>query len=427
MKKFIRSISLLFALSINAQVALTDANFIDAINECLTTNPIDGKCTNSQYGEMPDWDVSNVTNMFSAFDGRTEFNANISNWNVSNVNDMGGMFYETSFNQDISNWNVGNVTYMNGMFSKSSFNQDISNWNVSNVIGMIQMFYNSPFNQDISNWDVSSVKYMGGMFEQSSFNQDIGGWDVSNVINMVTMFRDSPFNQDIGDWDVSSTENMTAMFYETTFNQDIGGWDVSNVWNMDYVFAFSSFNQDISNWNISNVTRMIGMFARSSFNQDIGGWDVSNVTELESVFSNSAMSVSNYDSVLNNWSSLNLNSNITFGAVGLNYCNGEDGRNKLINQFNWAISDSGKDCASLSIDVNAIDDLNIYPNPFSNFLFIKGVNKIKSYKIYTISGVLLDSGNFKKKIDIKRLSSGTYFIEINTIEGKRKVSKIIKK
>tara|TARA_B110000305_G_C18876880_1_gene375719 strand:+ start:204 stop:314 length:111 start_codon:yes stop_codon:yes gene_type:complete len=25
------------------------------------TNPVDGLCTNSPYGIMPDWDVSNVT------------------------------------------------------------------------------------------------------------------------------------------------------------------------------------------------------------------------------------------------------------------------------------------------------------------------------------------------------------------------------
>ncbi|WP_342261463.1 BspA family leucine-rich repeat surface protein [Spiroplasma endosymbiont of Notiophilus biguttatus] len=47
-----------------------------------------------------------------------------------------------------------------GMFSLSSnFNQDISNWDVSNVINMNYMFlFTSSFNQDISIWDVSNVK-----------------------------------------------------------------------------------------------------------------------------------------------------------------------------------------------------------------------------------------------------------------------------
>jgi len=39
------------------------------------------------------------------------------------------------FNLDISNWGVSNVTNMSGMFrANKSFNRDISNWNVSNVI-----------------------------------------------------------------------------------------------------------------------------------------------------------------------------------------------------------------------------------------------------------------------------------------------------
>ena len=38
------------------------------------------------------------------------------------------------------------------MFEGSQFNGDISNWNVSNVGWMDGMFYNSNFNGDISKW-----------------------------------------------------------------------------------------------------------------------------------------------------------------------------------------------------------------------------------------------------------------------------------
>ena len=46
---------------------ITDANFQDAINTCLATNPVDGMCSNSEYGAMPTWDVSQVTDMSYAF------------------------------------------------------------------------------------------------------------------------------------------------------------------------------------------------------------------------------------------------------------------------------------------------------------------------------------------------------------------------
>ena len=70
-------------------------------------------CTNSEYGAMPDWDVSSVTDMSGAFVNKGEFNADISGWDVSNVTDLGIMFYgANSFNKDISGWNTANVTNM---------------------------------------------------------------------------------------------------------------------------------------------------------------------------------------------------------------------------------------------------------------------------------------------------------------------------
>jgi surface protein len=44
------------------------------------------------------------------------------------------------------------------MFRGSNFNQDISGWNVSSVIQMDGMFQNnSSINIDLSSWDVSNV------------------------------------------------------------------------------------------------------------------------------------------------------------------------------------------------------------------------------------------------------------------------------
>ena len=196
-----------------AQTPITDANFQTAINNCLFTNPVDGMCSDSEYGAMPTWDVSNVTSMREAFKSKSDFNGNIVSWDVSNVTDMYGMFY-----------------------SAQSFNQDISSWDVSSVNTMERMIYRAnSFNQDIGSWDVSSVNTMRYMFrDASAFNQDIGSWDMSNVTDMYQMFLGaSAFNQDIGTWDVSSVTNMGLMFLgATSFNQDISSWNVSNVTNL---------------------------------------------------------------------------------------------------------------------------------------------------------------------------------------------------
>ena len=135
------------------------------------------------------------------------------NWiDVSNVTNMGDMFYASKFDGDISQWDVSNVTDMPSMFMFSKFNGNISQWNVSNVINMGSMFYKSVFDGDISKWDVSNVINMCGMFTHSAFNGDISQWDVSNVADMETMFTHSAFKQDISNWKINHNCNIKEIF-----------------------------------------------------------------------------------------------------------------------------------------------------------------------------------------------------------------------
>ena len=123
---------------------------------------------------------------------------------TTKITDMGSMFNSSEFNGDISKWDVSKVTNMGAMFSNSKFNGDTSKWDVSNITNMNGMFFNSKFNGDISKWDVSKVTNMNGMFSNSKFNGDISKWDVSSVTEMSFMFSGAKFNGDISKWDVSN-------------------------------------------------------------------------------------------------------------------------------------------------------------------------------------------------------------------------------
>jgi len=115
---------------------IDDSNFHSAIATCLETNPVDGLCSSSEYGSMPDWDVSLVTDMSgwngSAYQGfaKTTFNGDISNWKTEKVTNMRAMFaFASAFNQDIGGWNTERVTDMSEMFlAAKAFNHDISSW-----------------------------------------------------------------------------------------------------------------------------------------------------------------------------------------------------------------------------------------------------------------------------------------------------------
>ncbi|WP_288956425.1 BspA family leucine-rich repeat surface protein [uncultured Polaribacter sp.] len=365
-----------------SQTPITNSNFKTAINKCLSSNRIDGLCSNSEYGSMPDWDVSQVTNMDEAFNLKYEFNADISSWDVSNVTSMRYMFEETKFNQDISSWDVSNVKDMTGLF-----------WN------------SDAFNQDISSWDVSNVTYMGSMFKSefykpSSFNQDISSWDVSNVIDMGRMFRDSKFNQDISSWDVSNVINMGGMFEASEFNQDISSWDVSKVNSMNRMF-----------------------YNATAFNQDISSWDVSNVTKMDNIFSKTGLSIENYDAILSGWFSLTLKQGVNFGAAGVNYCNSQKERQGIIDKFGWIIIDDGLDCSSLSTKDNESNNytISLYPNPVIANIFIKGSESPIKITIYNAQGKKISTKVNIRKIDVKELPKGIYMIRISN--GEKKINK----
>ena len=237
---------------------ITDANFNQAIETCLSTNPINGMCSDSEYGAMPNWDVSQVTDMNNAFYFRSDFNADISNWNVSSVANTTYMFYRAyDFNQPIGDWDVSSVTDMSGMFTEAyQFNQPIGDWDVSNVTNLYRMFnFANDFNLPIGNWDVSNVIYMDQMFFSTSFNQPIGNWDVSGVTAMYKMFAGAEaFNQDISNWDVSNVIYMGEMFISADeFNQDLGDWDVNSVINC-YDFCVETWSWSLPKPNFTNCT-----------------------------------------------------------------------------------------------------------------------------------------------------------------------------
>ena len=128
--------------------------------------------------DFNDIDVSNIDSFYNykknkgIFQGTQFKYIDISKWDVSNVTDMSGMFYECKELKsvgDISKWDVSKVESMISVFAhceKLASVGDLSNWNVSNVTNMYSMFYDCKlFNQDLSEWNVSNVTVPYGIFD----------------------------------------------------------------------------------------------------------------------------------------------------------------------------------------------------------------------------------------------------------------------
>jgi surface protein len=181
------------------------------------------------------------------------------------------------------------------------------------------------------------------------------------------MFRNaSSANPDTSNWNVSSVTDMGNMFESaSSANPDTSNWDVSSVTNMIYMFAnTSSANPDVSLWDVGSVTDMSLMFLNTSIaNPDVLLWDVGSVTDMSFMFENSNLSVENLTAIYENWSQLNLQQNVEFGAGNTKYnASGQAGRDILVNTYNWIITDGGENLflnqfpnASLGLSLDLLD------------------------------------------------------------------------
>ena len=286
----------------------------------------------------------------------SNFNSDISGWNISNVTSLNGAFSNTSFNKYLNNWNTSNVTDMSGMFyNNPSFNQPIENWNVSNVTTMENMFKNSSvFNQDISGWQTNSLTNMSSMFYNSTnFNKYLTSWNTTNVLTFNNLFYNAvSFNN--GDtpgssnnpltWNTNALTNLSGTFYNAiSFNQDISGWNTSNVTTMESLFEETDyFNQPIGNWDVTNVINMKNLFKNAiAFDQDISEWDTGNVTTMDRMFNN-ALSFNKQvsylpSSSLTNWDTTNVLSMVSIFEGALEFNNGFS-EGDIDHSLNWILN-----------------------------------------------------------------------------------------
>ncbi|MBW8523911.1 BspA family leucine-rich repeat surface protein [Chryseobacterium chendengshani] len=393
---------------------------------------------------LSNWDTSNVTRMILTFALSTSFNQNINNWDTGNVQTFNAMFFNASaFNQPLENWDTSSAIEIELMFSGAlSFNKPIGNWNTANVTDFQRTFLNAPnFNQPIGDWDTSSGIYMNGMFQNATaFNQDIKDWNTANVTSMMSMFQNATsFNQDIKDWNTGNVIHLNSMFQNaTSFNQDIKNWNTSNVTVMNSMFQnATSFNQNVGKWNTGQVTTMNNMFnGATNFNQSLGSWNLSSLTSASNLFLNSGVNCQNYDSTLLGWSNNPLTpQNISISnASPLKYSHSAavNARNFLITSKGWSITGDTYDgeCQSvLSTSENTIkNEISIYPNPATDFIFVKNLPKeVKEYQITDFSGRLINKNLLDQEmINIQHLVPGNYILKI-IIRDKAENFKFIKK
>jgi surface protein len=395
------------------------------------------RCYNFVYNAIDVPDLSNVTSFAYMFRAIPRFNGNINNWDVSTVTNMSAMFQRaTSFNQPLNSWDVSSVNNMEFMFDDAvSFNQSLDSWDVSSVTLMNEMFRQArAFNQPLNSWDVSSVTSFSQMFSTAiSFNQPLDSLNMSSAVNLNGMFNIAiSFNQPLNSWDVSSVNDIGFMFFRAiSFNQPLNNWDVSSVTNMSGFFSEARlFNQPLNSWDVSLVHSMNYMFRdATSFNQPLDNWRIDSVLNMDLMFDNTALSVTNYDSILIAWEAKPHQLNVSVGVASLRYCNGATARYGLV-MDGWNFIGDSSICISVGESEkqfkNELFLLEIFPNPSSGIFNLSAIEDKfgETIQLFNNKGQLLNEKIYTgQELDYSELSEGLYFIRIGNASSKLIISK----
>lgn len=154
---------------------------------------------NGGSSSISGWTMSAATTFNNMFRGASSFNQPIGSWDTGNVIDMGLMFESAnSFNQNIGTWNTSKVTSFGRSLRSASFNNggssDINNWDMSNVNNIFGMFWDaSNFDQPIKDWNITGVTSAGNFFtagsKYSTTNYDniLNTWSQKNVKSGLTI------------------------------------------------------------------------------------------------------------------------------------------------------------------------------------------------------------------------------------------------
>ena len=237
------------------------------------------------------------------------------NWDTSKVTDfsfsLGCIRAIDNFNF-VEDWDVSSATNMRYMFNAGNIADltPLRNWDVSKVENMFGMFYNSPFLttlDGLENWDTSNVTDMGQMFTYSYYIANIDAitnWNMSKVTNLEAMFcyATELTSINLNKWDVSKVEKMNSMFANCTglVTVDLSKWVTTSVTDVSYMFntCDNLTTVDISNFDTRNVTTFERMFNKSPLLTTIyigENWDTSaNEGEYVAIF-NDTSNLPNFD------------------------------------------------------------------------------------------------------------------------------------
>ena len=273
------------------------------------------------------WDMSDVTCLESFFGamylgegdncdsremGHNSEHLDLSNWNVSNVENMNHMFYRAlnlktlkmptcpmpklktmirAFREtgltELPLFDTSNVEDMTEAFCRNDNVMEFPLYDTSNVKNMTQAFY---WNWNVTTtpqFDLSNVEIADGMFERCENLLSIAQFNTPKLRSTRSMFCDCEklVAEGLKSFDTSNVEYMSSMFDNCQSLTTIPYFNTSKVKDVSWMFAYCFNLTSIPALDFGNVETMFKTFYCCNLTDDgLPQLDTSKVKNMEDAF-----------------------------------------------------------------------------------------------------------------------------------------------
>ena len=212
--------------------------------------------------DLSGWYTGSVKTMARAFCGCANFNnPGVTRWDVSQVEDFGSMFEGcTAFDQDIGMWTTVSGRNFSGFLKDCrSFNRDIGILDLSSAEDLSHMLSGCrSLRCDISGLNVSSARNLEGMLEGcvGLADADLTGWDVSKAESIDRIFYGiESLHFNTKGWRLTSCTSMQDVIGIDRGDGILSGGRRSSVLDADLGFGSWTFSENfLSHYTAMSVT-----------------------------------------------------------------------------------------------------------------------------------------------------------------------------
>ena len=274
------------------------------------------------------WDMSDVTCLESFFGamylgegdncdsremGHNSEHLDLSNWNISKVENMNDMFYRAlnlktlnmptcpmpklktmirAFREtgltELPLFDTSNVEDMTEAFCRNDNVIEFPLYDTGNVKDMTRTFYWNWRVTTTPQFDLSNVEIADGMFERCENLLSISQFNTPKLRSTQNMFYDCEklVAEGLKSFDTSNVENMSSMFYNCQSLTTIPYFNTSKVKDVSWMFVYCYNLTSIPALDFSNVETMFKTFYCCSklTNSGLPQLDTSKVTDMTYTF-----------------------------------------------------------------------------------------------------------------------------------------------